>query len=53
MPDDGESPERNDEAGDNKVAGGGGLVEGDSRQGLESDTEDEGYEMYDPRYPTD
>ncbi|KAI9673239.1 MAG: hypothetical protein M1829_004304 [Trizodia sp. TS-e1964] len=29
------------------------VVVGDKAEALESDTEDEGYEMYDPRNPTD
>ena len=32
-----------------KMGGGGKVLE----EGVESDTEDEGYEMYDPRHPTD
>lgn len=29
------------------------VMRGETTEGVESDTEDDGYEMYDPRYPTD
>jgi hypothetical protein len=53
-PADGESS-KNEEAKqmDEKKVAAEAKVEGYADPEMESDTEDEGYEMYDPRYPTD